>query len=214
MLLSRCCSATALLELCIRHWPVASFLILFFQPKVNAFRRHSCEPSKDSLFASPGHTHTSLDKTMHYPYSGLQSGVFTPILPCLYFSDGEYGSGMWSEREVAQGMPWGKEEMLESISAPSCVRFSVLRQWGEGIESHVTSLRAVVNGDGAAWIGHSVKGQNRAVPPCLLKHTDLEDPPVKRVASLLQPAGWGRSHHTLIRGLLNEYANDVFITNQ
>lgn len=109
-------------------------------------------------------THTSLDKTVGYPYSGLRSGVFTPMLHCLYFSNGEYGAGMWSEKETAPGMPWGKEEMLKRISAPSCVRFSVFRQWGEGIESHVTSLRTVVNGDGAAWIGHSVKGQNRAVP--------------------------------------------------
>ncbi len=149
MLLSWCCSATALLELCIEHWPVASFLMLFFQPKVNAFRRHSCEPSKGSLFACSGHTHVSWQNQAGPLFRPTErGGVFTPMLHCLYFSDVEYGSGMWSERETDQGMPWGKEEMLESISVPSCVRFSALRQWGEGIESHVTSLRAAVNGDG------------------------------------------------------------------
>lgn len=39
-------------------------------------------------------THTPLEKKlMHYPYSGLQSGVFTPMLHWLCFSDGEYGVG-------------------------------------------------------------------------------------------------------------------------
>lgn len=159
-------------------------------------------------------THTSLDKTRQDPYSGLQSGVFTPMLHCLYFSDGEYGAGMWSERETAQGMPWGKEEMLESISVPSCVRFSVLRQWGEGIESHVTSLRAAVNGDGPLELGTLLKDKPGR---CLGLPIEAHGPwrSANETDSLAAPADWmGRSHLTLIRGLLNDYANYVFIPNQ
>lgn len=137
------------------------------------------------------HTHISRQNQAVPLFRPTERGVH-PMLHCLYFSDGEYGFGMWSERETAQGMTWGKEEMLESISAPSCVRFSVLRQWGEGIESHVTSLRAAVNGDGAAWIGHSVKGQNRAVPRLAYWST--------RTLKIRQWNGWPRCFSRLDGG--------------